>query len=57
MTAQVIRLSNSAYYGARYRITSIDDAIVRIGLSNLKRWVFLLQFSKNDNVPEELLQT
>lgn len=57
MSAQVIRLSNSVYYGALYRIESVENAIIRIGLDNLKRWIFLLQFSKNDNVPEELLQT
>ena len=50
-------MSAQVYYGARYRIESIDDAVVRIGLNNLKRWIFLLQFSKNSNVPEELLQT
>lgn len=57
ISAQVIRLANSVYYGTRYRIDSVEDAVVRIGLNNLKRWIFLLQFSKNDNVPEELLQT
>lgn len=57
MAAQVIRLANSVYYAARNRIETIEDAIVRIGLNSLKRWIFLLQFSRNDNVPEELLQT
>lgn len=57
MAAQVIRLSNSVYYGARYRVESIESAVVRIGLNDLKRWIFLLQFNKNDDVPEELLQT
>lgn len=56
LTAQVIRLSNSVYYGSRRRIQSVEDAIIRIGLNNLRRWIFLLQFSKNDNVPEQLLQ-
>lgn len=57
MSAQIVRLSNSVYFGARYRIESIDRAVVRVGLDNLKRWIFLLQFSNNPNVPEELLQT
>ena len=57
MSAQVIRLSNSAYFYLRNKITSITDAVVRIGLNNLKRWIMLLQFSRNRNVPEELLQT
>lgn len=57
MSAQIIRLSNSVYFGSRYRIESIDTAVTRVGMDNLKRWVFLLQFNNNSNVPEELLQT
>ena len=56
LSAQIIRLSNSAYFGGRNRINSIYDAIVRIGLCNLKRWIFLLQFSRLNEMPEELLQ-
>lgn len=57
ISAQVIRLSNSAYYYSARRIDSIVDAITRIGLNSLKKWIFLLQFSRNKNSPEELLQT
>lgn len=57
MSAQIIRLSNSVYFGSRYRIDSINDAVIRVGMSNLKRWIFLLEFNNNPNVPEELLQT
>ena len=57
MSAQLIRLSNSAYFAGIKPIESISDAIVRVGLQNLKKWIFLLQFSRNNNVPEELLQT
>lgn len=57
MSSQIIRLSNSAYFYSSTHIESVHDAIVRVGMQNLKRWVFLLQFSRNSNVPEELLQT
>ena len=57
MSAQIIRLSNSVYFGSRYRIDSISDAVIRVGMNNLKRWIFLLEFNNNPNVPEELLQT
>ena len=56
LSSQIIRLSNSAYFGGRSRINSVADAIIRIGMSNLKRWIFLLQFSRINEVPEELLQ-
>lgn len=57
MSAQIIRLANSVYFGALNRIKSIDDAVVRVGMSNLKKWILLLEFANNQNVPEELLQT
>lgn len=57
MSAQIIRLANSVYFGALNRIKSIDDAVVRVGMNNLKKWILLLEFANNQNVPEELLQT
>lgn len=57
MSAQIIRLANSVYFGALSRIKSIDDAVVRVGMNNLKKWILLLEFANNQNVPEELLQT
>lgn len=56
MTAQVIRLANSAYYMGREKISSIEQAIVRVGLNTLKKWVFLLKFNRRTNNNEELLQ-
>lgn len=57
MSAQVIRLSNSNYFSnVKNRVKSVKEAIERIGLESLKRWLFLLQFTKNDSVPEDLLQ-
>ena len=56
MSAQLIRLSNSAYFRSTKRIVSIQDAIVRIGLNNLRKWIFLLQFSTSNNADEEFIR-
>ena len=58
MTAQVIRLANSDTYNKdkNNHITSLTNAIETIGLNNLKKWVMMLQFSRNRNVPDEALQ-
>lgn len=57
LASQVIRLGNSAYFStSTNRIESVKDAIVRIGLSNLKNWLFMLEFSRKSNVQEEVLQ-
>lgn len=56
MTAQVIRLSNSVYFRGNDKISSIEQAIIRIGIDTLKKWIFLLQFNRRDNEHSELLQ-
>ena len=56
MSARIIRLANSVAFGGK-NIDSVDKAIVRVGLSQLKKLIYLLQFSRNSKVPEELLQT
>ena len=56
ISARIIRLANSVAFGGN-NIDSVDKAIVRVGLSKLKKLIYLLQFSRNSKVPEELLQT
>lgn len=57
ISSQVIRLSNSAYFStSTNRIESVSDAIVRIGLKNLKNWLFMLEFSRKGSASEEVLQ-
>lgn len=36
LTAKVLRLANSAFYGARGEVTSVDAAIARVGLRMIK---------------------
>jgi len=56
ISAQLIRLSNSAYFGGRKRTESIEKAVIRLGLENIKKWVFLLQFSTHNNESDELIR-
>lgn len=56
LSAQLIRLANSDYFKTEYRIEYIEDAIKRISIRRLKRWVYLLQFSSKQHVNEELLE-
>ena len=58
LSAQVIRLSNSPYYiNENKHVDSIDDAIEKIGIDAIKKWLLLLQFSRSDSTPEEMIQT
>lgn len=56
MSAQVIRLSNSVYFMGSDKISSVEQAIIRIGLDTLKKWLFLLQFSRRNDEQNEMLQ-
>lgn len=56
MTAQVLRLANSKYFKQdENNILNISDAILLIGINNFKKWIFLLQFSRSNNINEELI--
>ena len=58
LSAQVIRLSNSPYYiNENKHVDSIEDAIEKIGIDAIKKWLLLLQFSRSDSTPEEMIQT
>ena len=41
ITADVIRLSNTAYYGSQVKLNSLDEAIARIGFAEVTRLVGL----------------
>lgn len=58
LASQVIRLANSRYFrSSSGGTTSISNAVVQIGLQNLKRWILLLEFGRNDNPREDILQS
>lgn len=56
LTSQVLRLANSNYFKADRSTSSIGEAVVRIGIQSLKQWIFLLEFGRNDNPREDVLE-
>jgi len=58
LSYKLLRLVNSVYYGARYIVKSINDALVRLGTLELTRWVNLMLLKGMIN-PEnaELIKT
>lgn len=59
LVAQILRLANSKYYRTqeRYSFDCVDKAVVQIGIQNLKRWLLLLEFGRNDNPREDILKS
>lgn len=55
----LIRLVNSAYFALRNRAKSVKQALVVLGLGQLKQWVYLLSFKNNESgeLSSELIKT
>lgn len=41
LSLETIRLSNSAFYGRRKKISSIRQAVVALGLDGVRKWIYL----------------
>ncbi len=48
----LLKIVNSAYFALRRRVSSIRQALVTMGISQLKQWVYLLSFN-NDYESDE----
>ncbi|MEE4245895.1 MAG: HDOD domain-containing protein [Kangiellaceae bacterium] len=54
---RLLKIINSAAYGLPRKIDSVKEAIIMLGLQQLKRWITLLAFSSDNDTPAELLRT
>lgn len=53
----LIKLVNSAYFALRNRVKSVKQALIVLGLGQLKEWIYLLSFKDGGNdYPEELIR-
>ncbi|MGN0700639.1 MAG: EAL and HDOD domain-containing protein [Oscillospiraceae bacterium] len=53
MCQRLLKLINSVYFGVRNRVSSINQALVILGLDYLREWVYLMgmqRITHNDNV-------
>lgn len=54
----LMKLVNSAYFALRNRAKSVKQALIILGLGQLKQWIYLLSFKQsNGMMPEELIKT
>lgn len=57
LTFSLLRLVNSAYFALRNRAHSVKQALVILGLGQLKQWIYLLSFKQDDGqMPDELIK-
>lgn len=54
LSYKLLRAANSAYYCMKRKITSIGDAIMIVGINELKKWIFIITLQKleKDNIEE-----
>ncbi|RMF05731.1 MAG: HDOD domain-containing protein [Chloroflexi bacterium] len=45
ITARLLKLANSAYYGTRYRASTLHEAVMRLGFKRTKNLLFALSYS------------
>lgn len=61
LTYALLKMANSAYFAVHHETTSVRQALVRVGISQLKQWIYLLSFENNqgeqDSTSEEMLKT
>lgn len=53
LTYGLLRMVNSCYFALRRKVTTVRQAIMTMGLSELKQWVYLLSASNAENQMEE----
>jgi EAL and modified HD-GYP domain-containing signal transduction protein len=57
LSFRLLRYINSAFFGLRFEISSIGQALALLGVDNLKRWATLTVLASIDGKPPELTVT
>ena len=57
LSYNLLRFVNSAFFSVPRRIESIRDALVLLGLQNVKRWTTLMALADTGDKPHELIVT
>jgi EAL and modified HD-GYP domain-containing signal transduction protein len=57
LSYNLLRFVNSAFFSVPRRIDSIRDALVLLGLQNVKRWATLMALADTNDKPHELIVT
>jgi c-di-GMP phosphodiesterase len=57
LSYNLLRFVNSAFFSVPRRIESIRDALVLLGLQNVKRWATLMALAETNDKPHELIVT
>lgn len=57
LTFSLLRMVNSAYFALPNRIKDVKQALTILGLGQLRHWIYLLSFSSDGGIADELIKT
>lgn len=57
LSFQVLRVANSVAFSGVQAVESIDQAVVRLGLKNLKHWIMVLSMNNISSKPIEVVES
>ncbi len=49
LTYGLLRVANTAYFATKHQVTTIRQAIVTLGIAQLKQWIYLLSTTNSNN--------
>ncbi len=55
LSYKLLRVINSAQFGVRNKVESLKQALVMLGMKNIKHWATLIAMASIDNKPYELI--
>ncbi|MFB0920121.1 MAG: HDOD domain-containing protein [Oscillospiraceae bacterium] len=56
LSFSLLKMVNSSYFALPNKISSIKQALTILGLSQLKQWIYLLSFSDDGGVTDQLIK-
>lgn len=58
LSYKLLKLANSAFYGSRNEIKSINQALVQLGITELRKWIYILVLKDIQSIEnKELIKT
>ena len=56
LTYALFKLVNSAYFALRKKVSSVHQALVVLGMGQLKQWIYLMSFRSDAQMPSEFIK-
>jgi len=56
LTYALLKLVNSSYFALRNNVESVHQALVILGLGQLRQWIYLLSFQSDSDMPSEFIK-